>query len=411
MQISQRKLIAIFIELILFLAVFNDIIRVPNTVISGYRLLLPIILCMTLSNIQFTWKYFWLGSGMIFLLFIQNIVFCQVFQYEDTIDFAWQLRYLFYYFGIIAIFILMHLLRKKDQVIFKKFFYKGIPIFGILCLISYVGAITPFLEKINFTNWNDYGACLAAVFPWFFMECFFGKKRNVAFCMAVIVALWKGDSKVALCGILIQIGIISSIALIKKVRQGSKLFLFLLPAIIIICFVIILSPIKVNGYSIRIMFTGMASHIIKGEVYKDSSTSLHFRTDAIIYMLRIIKSSHFMGVGIGNTGKLLRQLMPDVVSGQKLGSIALSPHHALLEFFCDCGIWAIILCVYIYGVTIKKMFHAKRLDKMEIFFVTFTLSFPVWIMSSSGIYTIYFIFIIIAWLCEWSKMKGQNMNN
>lgn len=226
MQISQKKIVIFFIKFILLLAVFNDIIRVPNTVISGYRLFLPAILFMSLINIQLTWKYFWLGSGLIFLLFIQNIIFCEVFKYEDTIDFVWQLRYLFYYFCIIAIFVLIHLLRKKDNVVFEKLFHKGIPLIGVFCLLAYFGAITPSFERINFTNWNDYGACLAAVFPWFFIECFFGRRRNVIFCAAIIMTLWKGDSKSALAGIIIQIGIISSIALIKRVKQGNKFLVF-----------------------------------------------------------------------------------------------------------------------------------------------------------------------------------------
>lgn len=406
MRISRKRM-SIIIIVILFMAVFNDIIRLPGTVISGYRLALPIVLCMSLVEFRLTWRYFLFGSGMFFLLIIQNILFCDIFKYENSIDFYWQLRYLFYYAGIIAIFILIRILRVKYLFVFQRMFYKGIPMMGIACLFAYVGSLTLTFEKIVFTNQNDYGACLAAVFPWFFMESFLGKRRNIFWCVIIVAALLFGDSKAALAGILVQIGVITAIASIKKIKEGNKVLFFLVPVMVLGCLAIIFSPIQINGYSIKLMFTGMVSHIVNGTTYEMNDSSMAWRTNAIIYMLRGIKASHFMGIGIGNTGKLLRQLMPDIISRQKFASIAVSPHCAWLEFFCDCGIWAIGLCAYIYATAVKKLFRARQLDKTEIFFVAFTISFPVWIMGPSGIYTIYFIFIIIAWLYEWSKMRCQ----
>lgn len=405
MRIPKKRAEIILIILFLFMAIFNDVIRLPDTVISAYRLTLPVVLCMALVDFRSTWKFFIFGSGMIFLLIIQNIVFCNVFGFETTIDILWQIRYLFYYFSIVAIFVLIRILRKKDRILFQKVFYKGIPIICMICLIIYIGLSTAVFDRKHFANPNNYGACLASVFPWFLTEYFFGKKSNIIWCIAIIVSLLLGDSKAALAGVAIQIAIIVSIVLVKKTKEGNKILVFMIPVVITGFLAIVLSPIKINGYSVKEMFMGMVSHIVKGETYYRNNSSLAWRTNAIVHMLNGIKDSYFLGIGIGNTGKLLRHLMPDIVAEQRFASTVISPHCAWLEFFCDCGIWAIGLCAYVYMVAIRKLFHAKRLDKIGIFFVAFVLSFPLWVMSPSGIYTTYLIFIIIAWLYEWSKIK------
>lgn len=407
MRLKKKEVISNLILAILFFSVFNDIMRIPNTVFSLYRMMLPVSICLALYYIKATWKYFFGGIILILPLFIQNLIFCKVLKIEDMIDVGWQLRYLVHYSYIILIFILIRILRNEDVDTFKKVFSKFIPTVGILCIFSYLICISSYYGNSGLANRNNYAVCLAAVFPWYFIEAVYGKSKNVIICIVILVVLWMGDSKAALAGIVIEIGIIVGIQIIKKLRDGNRLVIFMLTGVIIAGILICFSPLKVNGYRIKEMFTGMVSHIVKGEPYRDSGSSLSYRTNAIIHMIQGITESGFMGIGIGNTGKLLAAKMPDAV--QEISKIAISPHYAVLEFFCDCGILAIVLCLYIYGQAIKKVFYAKGLGKIDIYFVSFTLTFPMWSMSASGIYTTYLVFIIIAWLYEWKLLKRSEL--
>lgn len=405
MRIKRKEILSACIFIILFFAAFNDIIRIPNTVFSIYRLMIPIILSLALYYIKETWIFFFGGILLLVPLFIQNLIFCKVLKVEATIDLDWQFTYFIHYGYIIVIFILIRILRSRDINAFKKIFTKFIPIVGVLCIFFYLISISPYYGSSGLANRNNYAVCLAAVFPWYFTKTIHGKIQNSIICIAILAALWIGDSKAALAGIIIEIGVIAGIQIIKRLQNGNRLVFLILILIVITGILICFSPLDINGYKIKEMFVGMLSHIAKGEPYRDSGSSLSYRTNAIIYMLKGITESGFMGIGVGNTGKLLAQMMPD--AAQEVAKSFVSPHCAVLEFFCDCGIAAIILCLYIYYRAIKKMFHAKELGQIDIYFVSFTLSFPMWSMSASGLYTIYIVFIIIAWLYEWKILNKK----
>lgn len=400
MKIKKRELISKIIVVILFCAFFNDILRIPDTAISAYRLLIPCAAFMALVYIRYTWKFFLGGIALMVPLIIQNLIFCKVLKIESSIDFNWQLRYLIHYGCIFAIFVLMRILRKESIDQFSRLFFKLIPVVSILNILIYIISLTPYYSGSGLANLNNYAVCLAAIFPWHLLEAFGGKLKDAVICITILIILWKGDSKAALAGIAIEIGIIGIIQVVKKIKEGNKTILFFSIIVIAAGICICLSPLKINGYGIREMFTGMLSHIVRGEPYERNTSSLTFRTNSIIYMLKGMKDTYFIGMGIGNTGKYLRVVITDYVSNKALSAVTLSPHWAVLEFFCDCGIWAMVLCVYVYVIAIKKLFQAKNIKKLDAYFVAFTLSLPMWSMSASGLYTTYLVFVIIAWLYE-----------
>lgn len=386
------------IKIILFCGFFNDILRVPNTVVSLYRILLLIVFCLTVYYFKDIWSFILALIAFICLLIVQNMFFCSVLKIENNIDLRWQLMYFLHYISILAIFLLMRILRKENPNQFNRLFSFFTVEMSYLYLIAYMLRLTPYATYVGIANINNYAVCLAAIFPWHFMRVFYGKWKSILICICIFICLLLGDSKAALAGVAIEIGIIGIIIVVKKFKEGNKWVGFLCVVTILAGICLCLSPLEINGYCISDMFVGMVSHIIKGELYESNASSLYFRTNAIIYMLKGIKDTYFLGMGIGNTGKMLGILMTK-------DTIALSPHWAVLEFFCDCGFWAIILCGYIYGKAIRKLFKAKFLTELDIFFVSFVLSFPMWSMSASGLYTTYFVFAIMAWLYEKSLLK------
>ena len=184
-----------------------------------------------------------------------------------------------------------------------------------------------------------------------------------------------------------------------------------LVAVFFVMIIFLQSPITIKTESIANTSYGLVSHVVSGELYPVSRESLHYRTNAIICMMNIIKESKGLGIGIGNTGVYLADSMPnaDYYLQQQSGNNEpkiLSPHFALLEFISDCGIWAIALLLVILKSALEKFMSASKSDFVDVYFVSFVLSFPIWCMSASGVYTIYYLFILIACFYEWYQMKA-----
>lgn len=399
---KKKDLECNFILIVLFLSIFNDLIRIPNTVITGYRFLLPIIFLISLYYIQYTYQFFLFVIFLMFSSIMQNIVFLKFLEFEQVFDWEWWIRYLIHYMSIVAIFMMIHLLRIKNRKIFLQMFYKGINFIGPLIMVGYFVACMSTSPKKIIDNRNNYGCGLAVVFPWYFICGMYGRWRYLIICGIIIFELFWGDSKAVLVGILLEMGVIIITRISQKSKEGKKANYFFFPIILILSISIAISPIRINGYVIRDMFLGMFSHILKGELYVEEASSLIYRTNAIVHLLKVMTQSYFLGIGPGNSGKALKYLMPKIAVAYEADKI-LSPHNTLLEFFCDCGIWSILLCIWVGLKAMRKLFQPKNLRPIDIYYVAFTLSFPMWVMSASGIYTIYIIFIVIAWLYENNK--------
>lgn len=392
-KVAIEKKVILFI---LFFAVFNDVIRIPNTKLSFFRLSLPIVIVILYVNFKLIYKYVLLVMALLIISLLQNIVFIQVLKLESAIDFVWLAQYAFLYICIIIQFMLVHILRKKYGNCFKKLYTVGIPLIGILCVFGYVLAVKDVVSYID--NRNNYACSLAVVFPWFLINAY--KKNRVYYfvCILIVLELIWGDSKVALMGVVMQLGILCCVFVVKKTRHGWKGIYFLIPIMAVIFLMGVMSPVTINGYSIRGMFTSMVQRISSGELYDTNATSLQFRINAIIYLINALFEVGFLGIGIGNSTKFLGYAM----SGG-LGGVPLSPHIAWLEFFLDGGVWVICLCMYIYGSAMKKFLHSKRCNEKTIYSFCVILSFPVWVISASGIYTTYSIFIVFAFLVEYRE--------
>lgn len=404
MRLKIYRLESIVILFIFVCAVLNDLLRIPNTIFSLYRLLLPLAVLLIIINIGLTWKHICFTLFFIIVSVIQNLVYIKVYQYESQIDIRWFLEYTFFYFCIFILFMLMHILHVKDKYIFDVLFTKGVFVIGIMCMLLYICSVLRVPDYID--NQNNYGCCLAAVFP-YFLICALSKRNKVsmAICAFILAELLWGDSKSALMGVLVQLGIIGSIYICKKVRNGWKAIYILIPVVVVMLLCFVLSPVTINGYPIKEMFINLVSRVIKGETYPESIGSMVYRTNSMIHLIDIIKTTYCMGVGPGNTSKLLGYLMPKVAAEK--GSLALSPHNSWLEFISDCGIWALILLVVSLGYGMGKVFKARKLDDVDIFITAFIISFPLWSLSASGMYTVYLVFIAIAWMFEKSKERKE----
>lgn len=398
---------------ILVLAVFNDVFRLPGTVMSGYRIFLPVatlLIIYVLYNKII--KYILVGMLLCLFLPFQNLIFLSSYDTYMKIDIRRTIQFVLLYVSIFIIFLLVKVLRIKYKDSFIYFFQSTIPFLGVLCTACYLVCLTPLYRILNsfvsFANRNNYAVCLCSIFPWYFLKMirkgFNLKSAIIVFSM--VVFLYIGDSKAALAGIVLEIGIILAMRFMGKVRHSNKIAGFFLATVIAGGVSIARSPIKINGYQINLMFNEMISHITTMTVFTDGYSSLTYRTNAIIYMIDGIRRSKFMGIGLGNTGILLVRYMPDMLL--QTGGTILSGHYGLLEFFCDCGIWAILLFGYAFYNGIRIFLNAKNAGDIDIAYASFIISFPMWSMSASGLYTIYYMFIVMACFYEWHLMKKES---
>ena len=296
-------------------------------------------------------------------------------------------------------------IRTKSISAFKQLLFTFVPAIGLINLVFYWLCETPAKTLLNLANRNNYAVSLAAIFPYFFLKGIENKKYFIP-CFAIMFSLCIVGSKAALLGIGLEITLILAMKLMQKLHHINHVGIIFLVSAYLIMIMVVRSPIVINGHPVNQYFSELTSHVISGELYPDCNKSLHWRANAIIYMIDLIKKSTGMGIGIGNTGVYLAESMPKIdlyLKNQppEPGRRVLSPHFALLEFISDCGLWAIVLLLAILKNALKKFMNAKENNFIDFYFASFTLSFPIWCMSASGVYTTYSLFIVMACFYEW----------
>ena len=403
-----------FISLCLLFSTFNDWLRIPSTPISLYRLLFPIALFLCLQQLSKRKNYI-----LCFVLFsiinlIQNYIFFNISGIST--DSRLTFKYFLLYLSIFSIFLMVKFIRTKSIPAFKQLIFSFLPAIGLINLAFYWLCETPAKAMLNLANRNNYAVSLAAIFPYFFLKGFENKKKYFIPCFAILFSLYIVGSKAALFGIGLEVALILAMKVMQKMRYANSAGILFLVSAYLVMVMIVQSPITINGHPINRYFSELTSRVISGELYPDCRESVRWRTNAIIYMLSLTRETNGMGIGIGNTGVYLAAFMPEVdryLQNQpdEIGRKVLSPHFALLEFISDCGLWAIVLLLIILKSALEKFMNAKHNDFMDFYFTSFTLSFPIWCMSASGVYTIYYLFIVMACLYEWYQIPAERKDS
>lgn len=320
-------------------------------------------------------------------------------------------KYLYLYVSIFMIFASVKMLRKKHGDDFKKLFFSILPKIGIVNLFIYWMIASPLKDMFFFANRNNYAVSLAAIFPYYFIKGM-EKKRYLWVCIVIILSLALIGSKSATVGIGMEILLIMAMKVLRQIRNARNIGILFLAIVFCTGIMVMQTSLKIHGHSMANIYSEMKSHILSGTMYQHDNSSLTFRTNAIICMMNSIWESRFIGIGIGNSGRYILNALPGDFAQRyvtKYGKMpeVLSPHNSLLEFCSDCGLWAIILIICIFKNAVKKFINPKNNDFVDTFYVSFVLSFPIWSMSASGIYTIYYLFILVACFYEWYQIKGE----
>ena len=414
----------ITIYFILFCAYFHNILRISQgSDITLFRVLIPLSLCIIFKHSRKVFLVLCICSGaFVVLSVIQYILSRNVFFPEIDFDFVNMIKFWIHLLSIFMFTGLIVVLKKIEGGHFLKKYTTFNTIIikcAIICDILFLLSGQEYKKFSLFGNINDFGCAMVAGMaiilcgntPWL---------SKGIWCGCIFVLLYKDDSKLALIGAVMMVIIFGIIEIDKYYYKKSKLedicadknhekikngicvktiifrYWRLLSVLIflILCLCLLFIPIKINGYNVGTMIKNAFSQLFSGEYYDNSESSLLFRVNAVIGIGTVLKKTLWFGVGVGNTGVILRVILPSMDTMFE-NHIYVAPHIWWLELFADIGIVVIIPAVVLFGCHIKRFLTKHYIDTYDILQSITLLSFPVWCMSSSGLYTEYYTLSLI----------------
>lgn len=345
------------------------------------NLLIATIAVVAVSMIQFViTKYVW-------------------FPNLDTLTWTHQIVYLVHIISLLVVVAIIYCLRKCYG---EKFFSEMVAL-GIFFVKSstlvYLVYVLPGRDPIHFTllgNINNFGCMLTIGIALLLVDRKKGFLSRLIWILALIVILLYNDSKLALLGAFLEIILYSFYCIIIRISKRER---FLVKGLLIIVGIVAVGivvggDLVINGYNVSRIPGDVWEQIKNGEFYNHSSSSMAFRTNAIVGLVKIMRETCFIGVGFGNSGLILKSMMPDMY-GTLEHTPYVSSHIWWLEVMSDAGIVVIILALKYY---VKQLyaFWKLRVSSSQLFSCLIIISFPIWCMSAAGLYTEFFSISMLA---------------
>ena len=405
----NKKIHISFIAVILFFSVLNDVLRVPGTPVSLFRLLLPLILLYCLPYIKKKKNLIVIAILLIALYVVQSYVFSKLLLKKDYLNITHIGTYIVYFVSVFTIFLSIRVLREKKGDAFEKYFFDFILKVGYVYTILFFISMSPLCEVLGTANRNTYAAGVAAIFPIYLISAYSGRMLDNIVCILVIAGMYIGDCKAAMMGVFLQIGVFVVTLFMRRIKDSKKYFVLLFGMLVVCILLLLNSSFSINSYNIGEMFYNMRDHILNLELFPNNNSSLAYRTNSIVLLIKALLESRFLGLGLGNTSIYLAEIMKNDLPASLSASTSISPHFGLLEFYVDCGIWGIVVTVIPLVIAIRKLINGKNNDLLDCAFIMFTISFPMWCMSASGIYTVYIIYIMMAFFLEIGCLKKEKL--
>ena len=401
-MISKNKYSNLII-LILILSIFSDILRVPNTQITFFRICLPLVICVIARYP----KKIVVTSGVIIAFIVMSIIqhylFYNITYTEYDFSLFLLIKSILLYISIILIFSLISVYKKECDNRWSNFVDILINCGKALLIIE---ALSLIFEKIigisfNIDNPNNYACYFMAIIPLFAFKFFKTKRvQYVLWSVLLISMVYITDSKVALIGCFVEIFLI--VCIMPDYKKINKMIVRIVTPLLVLFFVVLILVINphIHEYALRDISLEPLLRIISSEPYSAYTSSISFRTNTTIYVIEVIAKTCIFGLGVGNCGVILKAQFPSLSSEYKYAFIdpTLSLHNSILEMISEIGvpIFVIIIAVFIYLIWLYCF--KNELTDIEKIRIVFGLSFPIWIIGTSGMHTLYYIWIIIAFL-------------
>ena len=383
------------IFILLIIASFGDVLRLsPDSPITLFRLLIPYSFHVIYKiNHYFFRQFVSIICLFIILSFVQYFFTTTIwYPYIYLFSFTHLVVFLLHYITLFVVIGLVCCLWMLDQ---KAFFMRMVNYsskFVKFCVFAYAVNAILTLNPVPFplfSNINDFGCVLAAGIPAILFEESTIKYKKWIYIILILLILIYDDSKLALFGGVLEIMLYFIHRLSNNVGTRVRRFAMYLWGGLctfgIVCF--FTSDIEINGYSVHDIVMTPFRLIYEGEFFEVSNTSMTYRVNAIIGLIKIILDTFGVGVGAGSSGFILQDMMPNL--GEVYGNGYLSSHIWWLEVMADIG-WIFIIPATIIYIRQIGRFCSLNNSREQLFSQILILSFPLWCMSSSGLYTEYF---------------------
>jgi len=393
----------IFLYFFLFAGVFNDLLRIPSTEITLFRVLLPFAVIICLYCSKRARMLYVLYVILSFLAFVQSFIFCLVNKEGVAFDPVHLAKFLFYYACITVVIGAVIAVFEQAPSLFQKDF-------RIYMVISSLGHLGAFIlryhlkvyEDLLLNNQNDYGAMLAMVLPFFYYKLRRTYKLfYLSFTAIVIVYSVLNDCRTALFAIVLQILIIICLDMSKTMKGSgwiTVVIALMITLVLIMSALLSESGFELNGRNWDDTIVEPIKHIITGRSLDEHKSNL-FRTNATIESIKLVWRTKLLGIGAGNLGLVLRRALNDYPAMEEWVYLYdyVSPHNAFFEFLLEWGYAAVIG----FGLIIREIVRTIRKDhKTDIdkSFIVISISSLLWMIGPSGILVDYFIFIVFTYL-------------
>ncbi len=401
-EMIQLKPYTAFLYLFLFAGFFNDVIRLGSSQLTLFRVLLPVAFALTV-NFSRRLRNLYIIFGLFSIIaLLQSFAFCSYNNMGIEFKLSRFLTYLFYYFCIFAVIGAVIALYEKEKENFAKNFETFLVAVGIgyLLMFAVIYHVSSARNYLNINNQNDYGAMLTMLCPVFFYRNRDKKEPiNYIFIALVMLYLVLNDCKLALLGLAAQIFIVIYLDLRSRTVVWRPLLL--VPAIftlIVLVLLLNMSDFSAHGYDWNNTIMSPIKAMLKGELYPQSNTSVTYRVNTFIVSTKWMVKTKFMGVGLGNSGLIVRKVLGDKNLYEKwMVNNTVSLHNAFLEFLLELGVVAIAGFIALIR-KIVCILRETKMDNAEACFITVSVSGLLWLQGPSGILVDYLIFAAFAFL-------------
>ncbi|MBE6085663.1 MAG: O-antigen ligase family protein [Selenomonas ruminantium] len=391
--LKRRDKLTTFLLMTLFTASFNDLLRVPGTTLTLFRILMPIavIFCMILN--KHCHKYVLLSVIVGVINFVQSVFWTEMNVYGIEFKLTIFISSLYFYICIVSLLLVIDTirLRNTDFEFVLLQFIKIVSLGYLLLLLLYVcfPEIALMLEDEGMlSNMNNIGACIAATLPVYIYETFKEEnKRSFFFLITSFFLIVLLGRKLCLVGMLVSVVVMYAMIYTIRYEKYVKIGIFLMILVIINQFGYI-----VNLDSMFNKITAGLQHLLFMHEYAEIYDSESYRVTVFIEGGREILDTFFCGIGIGNAQRVIPAIIP--LSNDMLRSDdgVAAVHNFIIEILLEFGFVALIAFV---GVIIHT-WNVIRINSYKYKYIYVGMFSGIWFwgLAPSGFYTLYHVYII-----------------
>ena len=386
----------------LFFACFNDLLRIGNSDFSFFRIILPLVwLIIIKNNFKKLEKPLIVFLLFTILFFVQNWIFYRYNEFGLIFTLSRFFKYLLLAFFIFTIYCVVDTIaNNSNNKTIELISFADKMSWIILFVFVLAGVINYSYIKnlITITNINNYSMYLCAYMPFHIKKVLNDNyNKSKIFILLSIIGMYVNDCKLSIIGVAIEMIVMLFIinkskktTMLKKIRN-----LILSFASIVLIVLFINGKVSIHNNDYYTLIQSPLEHIVSGELYNTSNTSLRYRTNIYILAIKWINKTHLIGIGYGNAGLIMREELGYFVMKDSFYTHdSVSLHNAILEFILEFGFIAVIL-IGVYYVNVFKILKKEKLEDIEIIKTTFALSMPLWIIGPANLNSSYFFFIIL----------------